>query len=50
MEEIEIIKPDDWHIHFRDNEIMSYLCKQLGILLEELLCQLVPNIKRRRRS
>jgi dihydroorotase len=23
MEEIEIIKPDDWHIHFRDNEIMK---------------------------
>ena len=22
MEEIEIIKPDDWHVHFRDNEIM----------------------------
>ena len=22
MEEVEIIKPDDWHIHFRDNEIM----------------------------
>jgi dihydroorotase len=23
MEEIEIIKPDDWHVHFRDNEIMQ---------------------------
>ena len=23
MDEIEIIKPDDWHIHFRDNEIMK---------------------------
>ena len=23
MEEIEIIKPDDWHVHFRDNEIMK---------------------------
>ena len=22
MEEIEIIKPDDWHVHFRDNEIL----------------------------
>ena len=21
MDEIEIIKPDDWHVHFRDNEI-----------------------------
>ena len=23
MDEIEIIKPDDWHVHFRDNEILS---------------------------
>jgi len=23
MEEIEIIKPDDWHVHFRDNEILN---------------------------
>ena len=23
MEEIEIIKPDDWHVHFRDGEILS---------------------------
>ena len=23
MEEIEIIKPDDWHVHFRDGEIMK---------------------------
>ena len=23
MEEIEIIKPDDWHVHFRNNEILE---------------------------
>ena len=23
MEEIEIIKPDDWHVHFRDNQILK---------------------------
>ena len=23
MEEIEIIKPDDWHVHFRDHEILT---------------------------
>ena len=23
METIEIIKPDDWHVHFRDNEILK---------------------------
>jgi len=23
MEKIEIIKPDDWHVHFRDNEILE---------------------------
>ena len=22
MEKIEIIKPDDWHVHFRDNEVL----------------------------
>ena len=23
MEEIEITKPDDWHVHFRDDEILK---------------------------
>ena len=23
MEEIEIVKPDDWHVHFRDNQILK---------------------------
>ena len=23
MDQIEIIKPDDWHVHFRDNEILE---------------------------
>ena len=23
MEQIEIIKPDDWHVHFRDNDILN---------------------------
>ena len=23
MEKIEIIKPDDWHVHFRDNDILK---------------------------
>ena len=23
MEEIEIIRPDDWHVHFRDNDILK---------------------------
>ena len=23
MEEIEIIKPDDWHVHFRDGKILE---------------------------
>ena len=23
MEEIEIIKPDDWHVHFRDGEVLE---------------------------
>jgi len=28
MEEIEIIKPDDWHVHFRDNEIMELVAPE----------------------
>ena len=23
MKEIEIIQPDDWHVHFRDSKIME---------------------------
>ena len=23
MEEIELIKPDDWHVHFRDGEVLE---------------------------
>ena len=23
MEQLDIIKPDDWHVHFRDNEILK---------------------------
>ena len=23
MEEIEIIKPDDWHVHFRDGDMLK---------------------------
>ena len=25
MKEIEIIRPDDWHVHFRDEEIIKIL-------------------------
>ena len=25
MEELEIIKPDDWHVHFRDGEVLKAL-------------------------
>ncbi len=28
MEQIEIIKPDDWHVHFRDNEILEAVVPQ----------------------
>ena len=28
MKNIEIIKPDDWHVHFRDNEIMEAVVKE----------------------
>ena len=28
METIEIIKPDDWHVHFRDNEVFKAVIHQ----------------------
>ena len=43
MEEVEIIKPDDWHVHFRDNEIMSAVVPETtrhfarGLIMPNLL-------------
>lgn len=43
MEEIEIIRPDDWHIHFRDNEIMMAVVPETtrhfarGIIMPNLI-------------
>ncbi len=43
MEKLEIIKPDDWHIHFRDNEIMRAVIPETtrhfarGIIMPNLL-------------
>ena len=43
MEKIEIIKPDDWHIHFRDNEIMRQVVPETtrhfnrGIIMPNLV-------------
>ena len=35
METIEIIKPDDWHVHFRDNEILKLLFLKLQDIFVE---------------
>ena len=43
MEQIEIIKPDDWHVHFRDNEIMRAVVPETtrhfarGIIMPNLI-------------
>ena len=43
MKEIEIIKPDDWHVHFRDNEIMRQVVPETtnhfsrGIIMPNLI-------------
>ena len=46
MEKIEIIKPDDWHVHFRDSERtnalkeVKRLCKEFGFTAGMLKCSL----------
>ena len=45
IETIEIIKPDDWHVHFRDNEILKALFLKLqDILVEHCMPNLVLHI------
>ena len=33
LEQIEIIKPDDWHVHFRDDAILKAVVKRLQDIL-----------------
>ncbi len=50
MEKIEIIKPDDWHIHFRDNEILNAVVPETtkdfarGIIMPNLIPPILNGI------
>ena len=49
MEKIEIIKPDDWHVHFRDNEILKQLfLKPQDILTSYSYAKFNPPISNRK--
>ena len=42
MEEIEIVKPDDWHVHFRDNEILEAVVPETTRHFSR--CIVMPNL------
>ena len=42
MEEIEIIKPDDWHVHFRDNEILKAVVSETSRYFSRAI--VMPNL------
>ena len=42
MEEIEIIKPDDWHVHFRDNDILKAVVPETSRHFAR--CIVMPNL------
>ena len=42
MESLEIIKPDDWHVHFRDNEILKNVVPETSRVFSRAL--VMPNL------
>ena len=32
MEQIQITKPDDWHLHLRDNDMLKEQCQPLLVV------------------
>ena len=42
MELLEIIKPDDWHVHFRDNEILKNVVPETSRIFSRAL--VMPNL------
>jgi dihydroorotase len=43
MNNIQIIKPDDWHVHFRDNEMLASVVPHTAAQFER--CLVMPNLK-----
>ena len=42
MESIEIIKPDDWHVHFRDKEFLKLIVPETSRYFSRAL--VMPNL------
>ncbi len=42
MNEINIIQPDDWHVHFRDNEILKLIAPETKKIFGK--CIVMPNL------
>jgi len=42
LESLEIIKPDDWHVHFRDNEILKNVVPETSRVFSRAL--VMPNL------
>ena len=42
MKNIKIIKPDDWHVHFRDGELMKLLVPETSKLYNRAI--VMPNL------
>ena len=42
MESIKIIKPDDWHVHFRDNEFLKFIVPETSRFFNRAL--VMPNL------
>ena len=50
MKTIEIIKPDDWHVHFRDGEVLKNIAPYTADLFGRaiIMPNLVPPITNRK--
>ena len=42
MKNIKIIKPDDWHVHFREGELMKLLVPETSKLYNRAI--VMPNL------
>lgn len=47
LKKITIIKPDDWHVHLRDNDILKKFLNILENFINvQLLCLILVNLLR----
>ena len=43
MKTLKIIKPDDWHVHFREDEILKHLVYETSKIYKRAI--VMPNLK-----